>query len=103
MARREKLYERKLRRPVDAPTLDAVRSEFHRRRHEIPVAAELLDHPTRPEMTIRTKWASFIVQFGHGNLRVDAELSLAARVLATAENRRLAVHLIDQIANDLNL
>ena len=63
MAWREKLYERALKRPVDAGTLEAIRGEFERRRHEIPVPAELLDHPSKPEMTIKTKWLSFIVQF----------------------------------------
>jgi hypothetical protein len=103
MAWREKLYERRLRRPVDTGTLDAIRSEFQKRRHEIPVSAELLDHPTKPEMTIKTKWLSFIVQFHKETLTVDAELSLAAKMLATNENRQVAVSFIDSIANDLNL
>ena len=103
MAWREKLYERELKRPVDNGTLEAIRSEFHRRRHEIPVAAELLDNPAKPEMTIKTRWLSFIVQFSKQTLRVDAELSLAAKMLATNENRRVAVQFIDSIANDLNL
>ena len=46
MAWREKLYERPLKRPVDTGTLDAIRSEFHRRQHEIPVPTEL--HEIRP-------------------------------------------------------
>lgn len=103
MARRVTLYERKLKRPVDHHTLDTVRSEYYRRKHEIPVPTELLDDPTRPELTIKSKWLSFIVQFNRETMRVDAELSLAARLLATAENRRVAVQFIDQIANDLNL
>lgn len=103
MAWREKLYERALKRPVDHTTLDAIRSEFDRRKHEIPVAAELLQNPAKPEMTIKTKWLSFIVQFTKETMRVDAELSLAAKVLATNENRQVAVNFIDSIANDLNL
>jgi hypothetical protein len=103
MAWREKLYERRLKRPVDDPTLDAIRSEYLRRRHEIPVPTELLHHPTKPEMTIKSKWLSLIVQFNKETMRVDAELSLAAKVLATNENRQVAVQFIDQIANDLNL
>jgi hypothetical protein len=103
MAWREKLYERPLKRPVDRGTLEAIRSEFYRRKGEIPIPSELHDHPSKPEMTIKTKWLSFIVQFQKETLRVDAELSLAAKMLATPENRRLAVEFIDQIANDLNL
>jgi hypothetical protein len=103
MAWREKLYERRLNRPVDAKTIDAIRGEFQRRRHEIPVDAELVNHPTKQEMTIKTKWLSFIVQFHKESLTVDAELSLTAKILATAENRKVAVAFIDSIANDLNL
>jgi hypothetical protein len=103
MAWREKLYERELKRPVDTGTIEAIRSEYHRRRHEIPVATELLENPAKPEMTIKTRWLSLIVQFNKQTLRVDAELSLAAKVMATHENRRVAVQFIDSIANDLNL
>jgi cell division inhibitor SulA len=103
MAWREKLYERQLKRPVDKPTLEAIRSEFQRRQHEIPVASELLQNPAKQEMTIKTRWLSFIVQFNKETLRVDAELSLAAKMLATRENRQVAVQFIDSIANDLNL
>jgi hypothetical protein len=103
MAWREKLYERRLKRPVDSPTLNAIRLEYERRRHEIPVPSELLDHPTKPEMTLKTRWLSLIVQFNKETLRVDAELSLAAKMLATNENRRFAVQFIDNIANELNL
>jgi hypothetical protein len=103
MAWREKLYERRLQRPFDHRTLSAVRSEFHRRRHEIPVAATLHENPNKPELTIKTKWLSFIVQFNTETLRVDAELSLAAKMMATQENRQVAVQFIDSIANDLDL
>jgi hypothetical protein len=103
MAWREKLYERRLRQPVDTQTLEALRLEYHRRKHEIPVPTELHDHPTRPEMTIKSKWLSFIVQFNKETMRVDAELSLAAKMMATTENRQVAVQFIDRIANDLNL
>ena len=34
---------------------------------------------------------------------VDAELSLAAKMFATDENRRHAVRFIESVANDLNL
>ena len=73
------------------------------RRHEIPVPTELIGDLTKPEMTIRTKWLSFIIQFTKESLVVNAELSLAARMLATAENRKVAVQFINSIADDLNL
>ena len=62
-----------------------------------------IENPAKPEMTIKTKWLSFVVQFSKETLRVDAELSLAAKMLATHENRQVAVQFIDSIANDLNL
>jgi hypothetical protein len=103
MVWREKLYERRLKRPVDTQTLDEIRSEFHRRSHEIPVPMEVIDHPTKPELTIKTRWLSFIVQFNAETVVVDAELSLAAKVFATEKNRQVAIDFIDSIANDLNL
>jgi hypothetical protein len=103
MAWREKLYERQLQRPVDRPTLEAICSEFHRRQHEIPVPSELLHNPAKPEMTIKSKWLSFVIHFGKETMRVDAELSLAAKMLATTDHRQVAVRFIDSIAHDLNL
>ncbi|MDR3620104.1 MAG: hypothetical protein P4L85_12195 [Paludisphaera borealis] len=104
MAWKEKLYERPLRRPLDDGALEAVRSEYHKRRHEIPVPSELVLHPTKPElMTIKTKWLSLVIQFHQEKLTIDAELSLAAKMMATDQNRKLAVQFIDSIADDLNL
>jgi hypothetical protein len=44
-----------------------------------------------------------VVHFTPENLVVDAEMSLAAKVLATKENRENAVRFIESIANDLGL
>jgi len=103
MAWRETLYERTLKRPVDHEALDALRDEFLRRKHEIPVASELVENRHKPEMTIKTKWLSFIIHFTEETMRVDAELSLAARMLATQSNRRTAVQFIDSIVDSLDL
>ncbi len=46
---------------------------------------------------------SFDVDFSHEQLVVDAELTLAAKMLATKENRATAVQFIESIANDLGL
>lgn len=64
---------------------------------------ELHWHAEKPQFTIRSKWLSFVVHFTQDHLVVDAELSLAAKVMATKENRETAVQFIDSIANDLNL
>lgn len=60
-------------------------------------------HGQEPRFTIRSKYLSFIVCFTQESLVVDAELSLAAKMLATKENRENAVQFIDSIANDLGL
>ncbi len=104
MAWTEKLYERRLQRPVDADTLESLRSEYHKRRHEIPVDSQLIHHSDKPElMTIKTKWASFVIHFQHELMTVTAELSLAAKMMATEQNRKVAIQLIDSIADDLDL
>ena len=100
---KETLYKRHLRQPIDGPTREAINTEFLRRRHEIPVPAELHWDQEQPQFTIRSKWLSFIVHFSHELLVVDAELTLAAKMLATPENRRSAVKFIESIANDLGL
>jgi hypothetical protein len=64
---------------------------------------ELRWHREKPQFTIHSKWMSFVVQFTQEHLVVDAELSLAAKLYATKENRQNAVKFIDSIANDLGL
>jgi hypothetical protein len=104
MPRKETLYERPLRRPLDEPTRRAIESEYRRRRHEIPIPTELRWHPSDPRFTIHSSMLSFVVHFTIDNrLVVDAELSMAARMLATVANRRQAVQFIESIAVGLGL
>ena len=100
---KERLYERALNRPIDDQTKTIIHSEFHRRRDQIPVLTELSWHAARPELTIRARGIAFVVNFTHDRMIVDAELSFAAKMLATDENRRHAVWLIESVAADLNL
>ncbi len=100
---KETLYQRRLRRPIDAPTRQAIDTEYQRRRHEIPLPTELHWHAEKPQFTIRSKLLSLIVHFTHDLMVVDAELTLAAKLLATKENRETAVRFIESIANDLGL
>jgi hypothetical protein len=74
-----------------------------RRRHEIPVPAELHWHQEKPQLTIHSKELSFVVQFTREYLVVDAELSLAAKILANRKHRADAVKIIESVANDLGL
>jgi hypothetical protein len=100
---KETLYERRITRPIDDRLRREISDEFSRRRGEIPVPAELRWHHSRPEFTIASKWLSFVARFTPEKLIVDAELSWAAKMMATDEHRRTAVQFIDSIANDLNL
>jgi hypothetical protein len=104
MPRREKLFERQLRRPLDEETRRAIETEYHRRRHEIPIPTEMRWHQTHPQFTIRSSMLSFIVNFTTDEkMVVDAELSFAARMLASDANRKQAVAFIESIAVDLGL
>jgi hypothetical protein len=100
---KETVYRRRLRRPIDETTRQAISDEFSRRRHQIPVPAELHWHREKPQLTIDSKGFSFIVNFTREDLVVDAELSLAARMLATSKHREDAVKMIESVANDLGL
>jgi hypothetical protein len=100
---KEKLYERPLKRPIDEQIRAAIHSELYRRRDQFPVPAELSWNVSKPELTIHSQWISFIVHFSHEQMVVDAELSLAAKMFATVENRRRAVRFIESVATDLNL
>ncbi|RUL83942.1 hypothetical protein [Tautonia sociabilis] len=64
---------------------------------------ELHWHPNQTQFTIRAPLLSLIVRFTPELLRVDAELSWAAKMMATQGHRQNAVRLIDSIAADLGL
>ena len=68
-----------------------------------PCPTELSWHAAKPELTIRARGIAFVVNFTHDRMVVDAELSLAAKMFATDENRRHAVRFIESVADDLNL
>jgi hypothetical protein len=99
----ERLYERPLKRPFDVELREAIDRLVDRRRHELPLPAEFEWHPTDPVLTVRSTMLSFIVSFATQRFTVDAKLSLAARLLATAANRRQAAHFFDSIAQELDL
>lgn len=100
---KETLYERPLRRPLDDIMRRAILSLYHERRHEIPIETELHWHPAKPQFTLKSRWLSFIGYFTPEKLVVDAELSLAAKMMATSEHRGQAVRFIDALADELEL
>jgi hypothetical protein len=101
---KEMLFERKLKRPVDGPLRQDVETVYQRRRGEIPIPTDLRWHPEKPEFTIRSKLLSFVVRFTQDQrIVVEAELSLAAKLMATDTHRRQAVAFIESIADDLKI
>ncbi len=104
MPRTEKLFERRLRRPLDDETRRAIETEYHKRRHEIPIPTQMKWHQTHPQFTISSPLLSFIVNFTPDErLVVNAEMSLAARMMASDANRKQAVAFIESIAVHLGL
>ena len=103
MSSKEKLYERPLRRPIDAAAREAIHLEYLKRRHQIPVPTELLWHNDRSAFTIYSSWLSFNVGYTPELMIVEAEFSFAARMFATKERRKQALSIIEEIADDLDL
>ncbi len=103
MAWKETLYERRLRRPLDESTRQSIVSLYHRRRHELPIETELHWHPARPAFTLKSRWLSFHGWYTAEKLVVDAELTLAAKMMATDAHRGQAVRFLDSIADELGL
>ncbi len=100
---KETLYERPIKRPIDAQAREVIQAALAARRGEIPTPTEIVWHSHKPELVIRSKWISFIVRFTQETMVVDAELTLAAKMMATEANRRQAVQFIESVAQDLDL
>src|SRR5947209_13122061 len=103
MPSREVLYQRRVKRPIDAAARQAIELAYLKRRHEIPVATELHWHKDKPQFSIRSTWLSFHVGYTPEQMVVEAELSLAARVMATDARRWRALAVIHSIADELDL
>jgi hypothetical protein len=103
MGWKERLFERPLSRSFDDELRHAIDAEFQRRRHEIPIPVRLTWGQGEPSFLIASQWASFLVSFTQDRLIVDAQLSLAARMLATEKNRQSVINIINSIAEELKL
>ncbi len=99
----ERLFERPLSRAFDDETRRAIEAEFQRRRHEIPIPVRLTWGQGEPSFRLASQWASFAVSFADDRLIVDAQLSIAAKMLATEKNRQSVIDIINRIADELNL
>ena len=64
---------------------------------------ELHWHPAHPAFTLKSRWLSFHGRFTPDRLVVDAELTFAARMMATPSHRKDAVRILDSIADELDL
>lgn len=100
---KETLYTRRLQRPLDDATRAAIVGVYERRRGEIPMPTEFQWHPQLPQFTIKAPLLALVVNFGREELQVVAELSLAAKAMATKRHRADAVGFIDSIVKDLGL
>lgn len=103
MRRRETVYERKLKRSLDKTMRDAISKEAAERCRHIHFPTECGWHEKEPVFTIKSALATFIATFSADKVVVSAELSLAARLVATEHNRKFAVEIIDSIADRLDL
>jgi hypothetical protein len=103
MASRERIYQRELRRVVDEEVRRAIEAMFERRRKEVPVPLELRWSGDGEGFRIETPFASFVIAYTAEVLTVDAELSWAARLMATARHRDEMVRAIEQMAEELGL
>jgi hypothetical protein len=103
MGWKSRLFERPLLRAFDEELRREIDAEFQRRRHEIPIPVRFTWGQGEPSFLIASQWASFLVSFAHDRLIVDAQLSLAARMLFTEKNRQFVINIINGIADDLKL
>ncbi|MDR3638821.1 MAG: hypothetical protein P4L84_33750 [Isosphaeraceae bacterium] len=103
MRRRETLYERNLKRPLDRSLRDAINREAAERCRHIHFPTEHGWEEKEAVFTIRSSLATFFATFSADKLVVSAELSLAARLFATEHNRKHAVEIIASIADQLDL
>ena len=98
MAGRERLYERKLSKPLDAKKKmrlsDAVRTRLG------SAVSNQQWHPTQPVLTIETAMAKLTIAADGGRLVVDAEYGWAARLLITDANRAQARTMAQQICDE---
>jgi hypothetical protein len=103
MAWKETLYERPLKRPIGDEDRAAIQNALNNPKVKFPMPSQIAWHAHKPELFIRSRFVSFIVRFTAERMIVDAELTLAAKMMATEANRREAVRLIEQIALELDL
>ena len=68
----------------------------------MPMPTELSWQRGKPELTIRCQWISFIVNFTESAWSSTPSSHSPPRC-STTENRRHAVQLIENVANDLEL
>lgn len=101
MANRERLYERKLTKPLDARK-KARLSEAVRQRLGSAVSKQEW-HPTEPVLTVEASLLKLVISAENSRLLVDAEYGWAARLLITEANRAQARNLAHQICEEAGI
>jgi hypothetical protein len=99
----EKLLERPLKRRFDDQARQEIDQVLARVRGELPGRPEFFWDAERPVLTIRSTLVSLIVSFTPELVSVSARMSIAARMLATDENKKQAVRLFESIAEGIGL
>lgn len=106
MASREKLYERRLRRPLNEELKSDIKSLFESKRSEIPIDVEIVWHPREPILSLKGPMGVSIhahFQEPAEILEVFAEYGFAARMLVTDRHKAKAREVIHEIAETLRL
>jgi hypothetical protein len=99
----ECLFERPLKRPLDDQLRGLILDAVAGRREQLPFPAEFEWHPVEPVLMVKSKLLPIYIAFDPGRLTVHAKLSMAARMLATEGNRKRAIRLVEEIADELDL
>lgn len=106
MASKEKLYERRLQRPLDEGLKSEIKSLFESRKRQFPIDVEISWHPIEPILSLHGPMGVSI----HAHfvepaelLEVFAEYGFAARMFVTDRHREKARDLIHEIAEELQL
>lgn len=103
MSKRIRLHERELKRPMDEEGRRALEEAVDRMRERLPIVSKLAWEEEGKTLALRSKMASLLIRMVEERLIVEAELSLAARMMAKKEHVARATRMVEGLADDLGL
>lgn len=103
MPKKVVLLDRPLRKPFDSTVKSAVEGLLKDKLKNIPIPVRARWHQSEPILRLETKFVSWDVAFGPGNLVVTAVLSALGRFLDTKKARREALATIQDLADDVGV